>query len=293
METWADRPRVVLLDAVAQILTEGVCRWAGLPLPDDGTGPLTADLVAMVDGFATPGPRHWRARLARRRRETWIAAIVDQVRSGTAGLPPDCVVERVALHRDLDGDLLASRVAAVEVLNIIRPTVAVCWFMVFVAHALHRWPDTRTKLAGGDAQYTRAFVQEIRRFYPFAPFVGGTAATDLFYQGEPIPEGTMVLLDLYGQNHDPDLWKDPYEFRPERFLRHPGDVDQLIPQGGGDPATGHRCPGEAVVIGLLEALSQRLALLDYTLPSQDLSIPLGRMIARPRSGFVIEAVHRV
>ncbi|MFD0560992.1 hypothetical protein ACFQ2M_02350 [Kitasatospora saccharophila] len=44
------------------------------------------------------------------------------------------------------------------------------------------------------------------------------------------------------------------------------------------------------MVGLLEDLSVRLARLEYVLPAQDLSIPLGRMIARPRSGFVIEAV---
>ncbi len=191
------------------------------------------------------------------------------------------------MHRDQDGELLAPRVAAVEVLNILRPTVAVCWFTVFAAHALHRWPENRRRLAEGGEAYATAFAQEVRRFYPFAPFVGGRAAADLSYRGEPIAENTLVLLDIYGQNHDPDLWDDPYSFRPDRFLAHPADPELLIPQGGGDPATGHRCPGEGVVVGLLESLCPRLARLDYTVPEQDLGIPLGRMIARPRSGFVI------
>ncbi|MFJ4675423.1 cytochrome P450 [Kitasatospora sp. NPDC088783] len=287
---WAERPRVVLLDEVARVLTEGVRRWAGLPLPEDGADAFAADLVAMVDGFATPGPRHWRARLARRRREAWIAGIVTDVRDGTARVPAGCPLERVALHRDADGEPLAPRVAAVEVLNLVRPTVAVCWFVAFAAHAMHLRPENRAALAGGDPARAWAFAQEVRRFYPFAPFVGGLAAADLTHRGEPIAEGTLVLLDLYGQNHDPALWGDPYAFRPERFLDHPADVGQSVPQGGGDPARGHRCPGEAVVVELLEDLSVRLARLEYVLPAQDLSIRLGRMIARPRSGFVIEAV---
>ncbi|MFB7950150.1 cytochrome P450 [Kitasatospora phosalacinea] len=290
VDDWAGRPRVVLLDAAARVLTEGVCRWAGLPVPADGVGPLAADLVAMVDGFATPGPRHWRGRLARRRREAWIAGVVAGVRDGSAPLPAGCPVERVALHRDADGELLEPWVAAVEVLNLVRPTVAVCWFVAFAAHATYRWPRTREALATGDPAYARAFAQEVRRFYPFAPFVGGRAAADLTHRGEPIAAGTTVLLDLYGQNHDPELWPDPYAFRPERFLERPEDVGRLVPQGGGDPGSGHRCPGEAVVVGLLEDLSVRLARLEYVLPAQDLAIPLGRMIARPSSGFVIEAV---
>ncbi len=290
VERWAGQPRVVLLDEAARVLTEGVCRWAGLPLPPDGAAAFAADLTAMVDGFATPGPRHWRGRLARRRREAWIAGTVESVRAGGAGLPPGCPVERVALHRDADGEPLPPRVAAVEVLNLVRPTVAVCWFVAFAAHAMHLRPETRAELAGGEPARAWAFAQEVRRFYPFAPFVGGRAAADLTHRGEPIAEGTLVLLDLYGQNHDPALWGDPYAFRPGRFLERPEDAAQSVPQGGGDPATGHRCPGEAVVVGLLEDLSVRLARLEYTLPAQDLTVRLGRMVARPRSGFVIEAV---
>ncbi|MDY0810630.1 cytochrome P450 [Kitasatospora purpeofusca] len=289
---WAEQPQVVLLDAVARVLTEGVCRWAGLPVAEDDLEPFARDLVAMVDGFATPGPRHWRARLARRRREALLARLVDDVRDGSVRTPAGCAVEVVARHRDADGRLLEPRVAAVELLNIVRPTVAVCWFAVFAAHALHRWPDNRERLATEGAAYAAAFAQEVRRFYPFAPFVAGRAAADLSYRGERVAEGTLVLLDLYGQNHDPSLWDDPYDFRPDRFLDRPADPDLLIPQGGGDAATGHRCPGEAVVVGLLESLSRRLARMEYTVPEQDLAIPLGRMIARPRSGFVIAVPDR-
>jgi fatty-acid peroxygenase len=102
----------------------------------------------------------------------------------------------------------------------------------------------------------------------------------------------MVLLDLYGQNHDPALWGDPYAFRPERFLTQDGVVREigafeLVPQGGGDPRTGHRCPGEQITVGLLSALAVRLARLDADVPDQDLSIPLHRIPAKPRSGVVL------
>ncbi|ROR35835.1 cytochrome P450 [Kitasatospora cineracea] len=285
---WAEQPRVVLLDEAARVLTEGVCRWAGVPLSDGDAEPFARDLVAMVDGFATPGPRHWRGRSARRRREARLARLVNGVREGAVEVPTDCAVAVIARHRDADGELLAPRVAAVELLNVLRPTVAVCWFTAFVGHALHRWPENRDRLAGDDGPYAAAFAQEVRRFYPFAPFVGGRAAADLTFGDEPVGKGTLVLLDLYGQNHDPALWDDPYAFRPDRFLSRPGDLDLLVPQGGGDPATGHRCPGEAVVVGLLETLARRLARLEYTVPDQDLTISLARMIARPSSGFVLE-----
>ncbi len=299
---WARRDRVVLFDEAAVVLTRGVCRWAGVPLAEadaetyaethaDAEAAATArDLIAMVDGFATLGPRHWRARRARARQEERLARLVRDVRSGRAPAPAGSMLERVVRHRDGDGESLTPRTAAVELLNVLRPTAAVSWFVAFAAHALLRRPETRARLREGDAAYAGAFAHEVRRFYPFAPFLGGLAVGDLSWQGQPVPEGAMVLLDVYGQNHDADLWGDPYAFRPQRFLEHPAQRDVLIPQGGGDPWTGHRCPGEGVVLGLLESLAVRLARLEYDVPDQDLRIPLRRVPARPRSGFVISGV---
>jgi fatty-acid peroxygenase len=215
---------------------------------------------------------------------------VRRVRSGDLTAASGSALEAVVGHRDADGERLEPRIAAVELLNIIRPTVAICWFAAYAGHAMHRWPEHRSQLRHDDAPYRAAFVHEVRRFYPFAPFVGGLAVTDLTWEGEPIPARSMVLLDLYGQNHDRALGGDPYTFRPARFLERPVRHDELVPQGGGDPRSGHRCPGEIVTIAVLEALCRRLAHLDYDVPAQDLSISLRRIPARLSSGFVITEV---
>ncbi len=132
-----------------------------------------------------------------------------------------------------------------------------------------------------------AFAHEVRRFYPFVPFLGGLAARDLFWRGAWVPEGGLVVLDVYGQNHDETLWGDPYTFRPGRFLERAVGRDELIPQGGGDPATGHRCPGEGLTVGVLETLAGRLARMEYALPQQNLTIPLNRVPTRPHSGVLL------
>ncbi|MFC8194604.1 cytochrome P450 [Streptomyces sp. NPDC057298] len=286
--SWPGRPGVVLFDEASRILTSGVCRWAGVPLDDDAA--VARDMVAMVDGFASPGPRHWRARRARAHSEAWLERLVEDIREGTAVAPAGSALDAIVRHRDPGGQVLDARTAAVELLNVIRPTVAVCWFVAFAGHALHHRPEVRQRLREGDPAYDVAFAHELRRFYPFAPFLGGRAVTDLRWREEPIPAGTLVLLDLYGQNHDPGLWEEPYAFDPPRFLGRPPLRDELVPQGGGDRAAGHRCPGEDVTVALLAALAPRLARLDYDVPVQDLRIPLTRMPARVRSGFVMGAV---
>ncbi|MFE0590804.1 cytochrome P450 [Micromonospora echinospora] len=285
---WADRSPVVLFDETAQVLTRAVCDWTGVPVAPAEVPALAGDLVALVDGFGTAGPRHWRARRARVRREAWLADLVDRVRRDDPAAPADSAVAAVARHRDADGTGLDPRTAAVELLNILRPTVAVSWFVAFAAHALHRWPEHRDRLRADDPAFTEAFAHEVRRFYPFAPFVGGRAVRDLEWGGEHVPAGAMVLLDIYGQHHDSRFWPDPYRFAPERFLNREIDPYELLPQGGGDPAAGHRCPGEAITVALLRALAVKLARLDHILPDQDLAIPLRRIPTRPRSGLLVE-----
>jgi fatty-acid peroxygenase len=284
---WAGRPQVVLFEEASRVLTQAVCDWAAVPLAPGGVAETAADLTAMVDGFATLGPRHWRARLARGRRERWLGALIERVRSGTTTAPAGSVLDVVASHRDTDGRLLDRKRAAVELLNIIRPTVAVSWFVAFTGHALHRWPEQRVQLRDGGLPYAVAFANEVRRFYPFAPFVGGRAVQGLTWQGEHIPAGSLVLLDIYGQDHDAALWPEPYRFEPQRFLDREPDRDELIPQGGGDPSANHRCPGEDVTVALLATFATRLARLDYTVPEQDLAISLRRIPALPRSRFVL------
>ncbi|MEW9550225.1 cytochrome P450 [Nonomuraea sp. NPDC050783] len=287
---WAGQDRVVLFDAAARVLGRAVTGWVGVPMTSAEADDLAADCVAMVDGFATPGPRHWRARRARARQEARFARLLEDVRRGAVHVPADSAAAAAARHADAHGERLDPRVAAVELLNVIRPTVAVTWFVAYAAHALHRWPEHRARLRAGDRAFAEAFSQEVRRFYPLAPFVGGLAARDLTWRGHDIPEGSLVLLDLYGQNHDPGLWPEPYTFDPERFLDRPIDPYELVPQGGGDPRTSHRCPGDDITVTLLRELVIRLARLEYDVPPQDLGISLRRIPARPADGMVLAGV---
>ena len=289
---WAEQREIVLFRESATVLTRAVTGWAGVPLASEDVEPFARDLQSLVNGFATGGPAHWKARRARGRREAALAQVVEQVRAGFLTAPPGSVLEGVAAHRDAQGDLLDPRVAAVELLNVIRPTVAISWFLAFSGHALIRWPEHRRRLADGDPAFAEAWAHEVRRYYPFAPFVGGRAPRAVEWDGQRVPQHGMVLLDLYGQDHDPELWGDPYAFRPERFLTDEGTVRdigawELVPQGGGDPRTGHRCPGEQITVTVLAALAVRLARLAAEVPDQDITVPLHRIPSRPRSGIVL------
>ncbi len=285
---WRAAGTVTLHGEMRELLTRAVTRWAGVPLPENEVGPRTKELGAMIENAGRFGPRNWAAIALRHRTERWARGLVREVRAGRIDPPAGSAVRVVADARNGKGDLLPVDVAAVELLNILRPTVAVARFVVFAALVLHDRPDWRHRFASGDLSDLENFAQEVRRRTPFFPVVGATARQDLDWNGTPIRRGGWVLLDLYGTNHHPDLWPDPTAFRPERFRDWSGDPDTLIPQGGGTPEHGHRCPGEPLTMTILTESIRRLVALNYTVPEQDLRVSLRRMPALPASGFVLE-----
>jgi fatty-acid peroxygenase len=287
-EQWASMDQVVLYDALQEVLTRAVCAWCGVPLAEADIARRTRDLALMFDAAGAVGPRHWQSRLARLRAEGWIANLIRQVRGGNLLPPWQSPLHVVALHRGRDGGLLPPLTAAVELLNLLRPTVAISVFMTFIAHALHQHPDCRQRLAAGEPGYAELFVQEVRRFYPFFPAVAARVRRDFDWKGYRLPRGRRVLLDLYGTDHDPRTWDAPDEFRPERFREWDESPFNFIPQGGGDHLQGHRCAGEWVTIELMKVAASFLAGgITYDVPEQDLRIDMARLPARPRSDFAI------
>lgn len=138
------------------------------------------------------------------------------------------------------------------------------------------------------------FVQEVRRFYPFFPFVAGRVIRPFDWRGRHFDEHDWVIFDLYGTNHDPRIWRDPETFRAERFENTYPDPFELVPQGGGDIHVGHRCAGEWLTIELMKRATRLLTRsLRYDVPEQDLSIDLSRMPALPKSRFVIANVRAI
>ena len=223
--------------------------------------------------------------------ERWAAGLIAGVRRGELQAPDGSALQVVAHHRSADGTLLDQRIAVVELLNLIRPIVAIAWYVAFAGHALHGHPEWRARVAAADGDRAREwFVQEVRRFYPFTPFVGARVRQEFSWRGHHFPQGRLVLLDVYGASHDPNLWEEPDRFLPERFEGREIGAFDFIPQGGGDHDAGHRCAGEWITIAQMKAAVLWLSRLSYEVAEDGLEIPLGRIPTMPRNGFVMTKV---
>ncbi|YBV94793.1 cytochrome P450 (plasmid) [Phyllobacteriaceae bacterium JZ32] len=291
LTAWQSMRQVTLLPEASLILTRAVCRWAGVPLPDQNGSRTAKDLAGMIDNTGRFGPRLWIALSRRDRAERWLQQIIENVRAGRWNPGPETALHAVAFHRDPEGDMLDIRDAAVEMLNILRPVVAIGRFIVFTALELSRDELWCHLFQGGNDELIEDFVEEVRRTAPFFPFIGARAKKAIEWEGHGFPQGQWLLLDLYGTNHDPRLFKEPQEFRPQRQLSWRQQDYAFIPQGAGDTATTHRCPGEAITVEIMKESVRLLCRgMDYRVPAQDLSVRLNRIPAQPESGFIIDQV---
>ena len=288
---WMGGQNVTLFTEMQEILFRAACAWSGVPLTDDEARTHADNMGKMVDGFGALGHRYSLAKRARKRSEAWMSEVVQKVRKRELTAPRGSALQTIAWYRDENGRLLSSDVAAVEMLNIVRPIAAIATYVTFAALALHDHPRCAVSLRGGDDQDYQMFVQEVRRYYPFTPFILARVRKDFDWRGVHFPVGRPVLLSAYGVDHDPRLWSHPEEFDPQRFRKWDGDPFKFIPHGGGDYLQGHRCAGEHLTIQAMKAAVRFLVeRIDFDIPRQDLSFSLARIPSLPKSGFVINHV---
>nr|XP_006811829.1 PREDICTED: sterol 26-hydroxylase, mitochondrial-like [Saccoglossus kowalevskii] len=66
--------------------------------------------------------------------------------------------------------------------------------------------------------YMKSVVKETLRLYPAIPYINRTMREDIALQGYHIPAGTPLLLLLYKTSRNDKYFKDPLQFKPERWL---------------------------------------------------------------------------
>lgn len=288
--TWETEESIVLFNESVYVLTKAACTWAGIPIADVEIESRGMDFASMVSGFGSIGPLYSKGKAARKRTEEWLQDVICSVRDGSLIVAEDCVLHAFSFHKNNNEMTLDPQTAAVELINLIRPIVAISTYITFMALALHQHPQYE-KLLRNDKRYFELFVHEVRRLYPFAPFVGAIVKEDFIWEDIQFSKGTTVLLDIYGMNHSNKLYASPNTFKPERFKQGLGDDYHFIPHGGGNPATGHRCPGEGVTVKLMKTTLDFLVhKITYQLPKQEFEFDLGKIPTLPKSKIILNNI---
>ncbi|MGH2982242.1 MAG: cytochrome P450 [Solirubrobacterales bacterium] len=111
---------------------------------------------------------------------------------------------------------------------------ALAWtFDLLLRHpkALERLRDEIAE--GEEDDYLRAVITESLRLRPVVPIAGRRLAEDLQIDGYALPAGADVSPAIYLSHTRPDVYPDPLEFKPERFIDGGPETYSWVPFGGG------------------------------------------------------------
>ncbi len=146
---------------------------------------------------------------------------------------------------DADGQRLSDKDLRDELTGLLfagyeTTATALAWAFDLLLHNAPVLTRLKQSLADGE-EYMNATIKEVLRLRPVV-FAGRRVAHDVELAGYRIPAGTIVAPAMAALHYDKDLYPDPAELRPERFLAHQPKSYSWIPFGGGV----RRCIGSSL-----------------------------------------------
>ncbi|KAK3129640.1 hypothetical protein QOZ80_6BG0482660 [Eleusine coracana subsp. coracana] len=253
--------------------------------------PETRELRTLVDeGYDLLGKLNWsdhlpwlarfdlqgtRARCARLvpRVNRFVGGIIDEHRAKRNDDHPSAVVADftdVLLSLEGDDRLAESDMIAVLWEMVFRGTDTVAALIEWVLARLVLHPQVQDRVhdeldrvvgpgravTESDASslvYLHAVIKEVLRLHPPGPLLSWArlATSDVHVDGFLIPAGTTAMVNMWSITHDPEVWAEPNEFRPDRFIDSAAaDVNvmgsdlRLAPFGSGRRS----CPGKSLAM---------------------------------------------
>ncbi|MDA9463004.1 Cytochrome P450 [Enterococcus mundtii 3F] len=281
-----------LFDLSKKVLFTAICEWSGINLADyseEEINQLADYQISMISGTVTSPIDHFKGVDNRKKSEKWAQELLEEARENPVAGKENVALYAFAHASDLKGNLLPLDIAAVELLNIIRPTVALTVWAALMGHALFSRPDIYQQLKNDFKELQDPFIQEMRRYYPFFPMLPAFALQDVEVDGYRIPKDSWVILDLYGTNHDERTVDSPEAFLIKRYIGKAKKVSyeeeyEMIAHGGGDFRKMHRCAGEWITLHSLRVFSDQLVnRFAFSVPEQDWTIPFNQFPTYPNS----------
>ncbi|MEM1308856.1 MAG: cytochrome P450 [Cyanobacteria bacterium P01_H01_bin.153] len=225
-------------------------------------------------------------------------------RRATVDASRNDILSLLIMARDEDGNGLSDVELRDELITLLvagheTTATAIAWALYWVHHQPDILAKIRAEIAAAHASndpmaltklpYLEATCHETLRIYPIAMLTFPRRVQEpIELLGHPIAPGTMLVGSIYLLHHREDLYPQPQEFRPERFLERQYAAYEFIPFGGG----ARRCVGYALAMYELKIiLGTLLTHFEFALASDLPAIPERRGITLGMKGGVEMVLH--
>jgi cytochrome P450 family 135 len=185
------------------------------------------------------------AEIAARRREFETSAEGD----GAAGARGDVLSMLLTVHDEDRGSMSDRELRDQLVTMLVAGHETTATSIAWALERLLRTPRVMDRLLASldteDQTYLDAVIKETMRIRPVVAQIGRVLTKETVIDGWTVPAHTMVIVPMTVIHTDPEIYPNPKEFRPERFLdgEDPGGYAWL-PFGGGP----RRCPGASLAL---------------------------------------------
>lgn len=248
------------------------------------TGNVVLPLPSLRRG---PGRTVWNRFLRNRQEVDLLINGLVRERCAESERRHDDVLATLLGSRNTDGSLLSQQQLRDNVMTLLvsghETTAAqLAWAFQLLAHN----PTTQERLIeevdeGSSDTYLTATIQEVLRHRTVFPLtVPRVVKQPIEIGGWTYHPPAHLLGCIYLLHHNPDIYPEPDEFRPERFLEGQPSPYTYLPWGGGR----RRCPGSH--LALLEMKTVLRAVLETMMVS-----PASRRMERPKWRSVMVTPH--
>jgi cytochrome P450 len=149
--------------------------------------------------------------------------------------------------RELRDQLLTLLVAGHE-----TTATALAWAFERILRHPEVLARIQAELEEGGTAYLDAAIKETLRLRPTVPITARKLMVPFELGGRTYPAGTVLMPCIFLLHRDPEIYPQPEEFRPERFLGPQPPAYAYIPFGGG----ARRCLGSAFALAEMRAVMQ-------------------------------------
>jgi cytochrome P450 family 135 len=172
----------------------------------------------------------------------------------------DDILSLLVQARHEDGSPMGDRELRDELITLLlagheTTATSLSWALERLLRHPEAWARLREEAAGDGEEYIDATVKETLRLRPVLPLVVRRLTEPMEIGGHHLPAGVNVAPCIYLMHRRPEIYPDPYAFRPERFLEQPAGTYTWIPFGGGI----RRCLGASFALFEMQAVLRVVA----------------------------------